>query len=218
MPAQTGTLRLVDTVEEQAALDALIDGTGSHAPKLGHLHELLAWPFRRPPRETGSRFRGPGDPGVWYGALEVDTALAECGYWRWRFARAAGLEIPSTAQQVFSAGVAGRALRLDLPPLAARRTEWEHPSSYAATQDIARDARRDSIEVIVNRSVRDPEHRPTINLLAPAAFSKRTPARIDIWLLDVRAHGVIWQRPDAARPRSVAFSFTGSPATQGRSG
>ena len=48
------------------------------------LHYLLFTPFRYPPPPGGSRFRGPNDPGVFYGADEVRTACAELGYWRWR--------------------------------------------------------------------------------------------------------------------------------------
>jgi hypothetical protein len=207
LAAVTSTPRLVDTAEEARLLDAMIDRARIARAEVDPLHDLLARPFRDPPRDVGSRFRGPADPGVWYGAVAVDTALAECGYWRWRFARAATLVIPPTPQQVFTARVDGRALRLDVPPLARRRRDWEHPSDYAATQRLARAARGDGIEILVNRSVRDPGRRPTVSVLAPSAFASPRPTNIEAWLLDVRTEGVLWQRTTGSGGGTVRFDF-----------
>jgi hypothetical protein len=69
---------LVDT-DEQALLERLLDDSKPAAP-----HWLLFAPFRHPPLPSGSRFRGPADPGVFYGAELQRTACAELGYWRWR--------------------------------------------------------------------------------------------------------------------------------------
>ena len=58
------TMNLVDTLEEQALLEDLLEGS---KPPLPHdiegLHYLLATPFRYPPRAPhGSRFRSAADP------------------------------------------------------------------------------------------------------------------------------------------------------------
>ena len=79
------TMALVDSIEEQHVLERLLEDTKPPIPAAAaHLHWLLFTPFRYPPPPGGSRFRGPNDPGVFYGADEIRTACAELGYWRWR--------------------------------------------------------------------------------------------------------------------------------------
>ena len=83
---RVATMSLVDSLAEQAQLEALLDASKPPIPAaaLG-LHWLLFTPFRYPTSRHGSRFRRPYDPGVFYAAYERSTACAELGYWRWRF-------------------------------------------------------------------------------------------------------------------------------------
>jgi hypothetical protein len=83
---RAATMSLVDSLAEQAQLEALLDATKPPIPAaaLG-LHWLLFTPFRYPTSKHGSRFRRPYDPGVFYAAGERGMACAELGYWRWRF-------------------------------------------------------------------------------------------------------------------------------------
>src|SRR5688572_7007539 len=79
---RASTMRLVDTLAEQRLLEDLREQAKPPLPEdAAPLHYLLATPFRYPaPPPDGSRFRGVGDPGVWYGATALDTALAEVAY------------------------------------------------------------------------------------------------------------------------------------------
>jgi hypothetical protein len=75
------TVALVDSLAEQHALERLLDERKPPLPQgAARLHYLLFTPFRYRPPPGGSRFRGPNDPGVFYGADEVRTACAELGY------------------------------------------------------------------------------------------------------------------------------------------
>src|SRR5688500_5396846 len=68
---RVSTLKLVDTVEEQAILEEQIQGTKPPLPPGGEsLHYLLSTPFRYgAPYPTGSRFRRAGlTEGVFYAA------------------------------------------------------------------------------------------------------------------------------------------------------
>src|SRR4029077_5018329 len=79
------TMRLADSLEEQAVLEAILEASKPALPLyVAKLHYLLATPFRYRPHQ-GSRFRAAFDPGVWYGAEVLRTALAEKSYWRLRF-------------------------------------------------------------------------------------------------------------------------------------
>ena len=188
------TLRLTDSIVEHELLEQLIDDAKPRTPPSAvGLDYLLATPFRYP-SPHGSRFRAPTDRGVWYGAIERRTALAEVGYWRWRFARAAKLEIPSTPQTVLAARVAGRATDLTRGTLAKHRREWTLPDNYAPTQALRRVCDGQSIELILYESVRDPEHKTCGAVLTPKAFATKRPTAQETWSLSVLTHRVVWTR------------------------
>ena len=71
-------MALVDSLDEQQLLERILDDAKPPVPMAARkLHWLLFTPFRYPPPPRGSRFRGPNDPGVFYGADEIRTACAE---------------------------------------------------------------------------------------------------------------------------------------------
>lgn len=202
------TMRLVDTLDEQRTLEDLLEASKPPLPaEAAKLHYLLATPFRYPaPPPAGSRFRGIGDPGVWYGADVVETALAEVAYWRLRFLAASPttpdlLPVPHTA---FRASVGGIAIVLSQPPFELQRRQWEDPVSYDATQPFARTARAAGIELIRYRSVRDPAHRAALAVLTPKAFRKPAPLEQHTWLIKVGRAQVLAEA-DLGRER-LAFS------------
>lgn len=186
---RASTMRLVDTLDEQRALEDLLEASKPPLPaEAAHLHYLLATPFRYPaPPPTGSRFRGIGDAGVWYGADEVHTALAEVAYWRLRFLAdsPATPDLPPVPHTAFRASVGGTALVLGTPPFARLHKRWEDPASYVQTQALARVAREAGVALIRYRSVRDPAHRTCTAVLTPKAFRKSGPLEQHTWLLKV---------------------------------
>jgi len=202
------TMRLVDTLDEQRVLEDLLEASKPPLPAdAAKLHYLLATPFRYPaPPPVGSRFRGIGDPGVWYGADVVETALAEVAYWRLRFladspATPDLLPVPHTA---FRASVAGSAIVVSQPPFDRQRRQWEDPASYAATQALARVAREAGVALIRYRSVRDPGHRAALAVLTPKAFRKSAPLEQHTWLIKVGRAQVLAEA-DLGRER-LSFS------------
>lgn len=208
---------LVDTLAEQAELERLLDESKPPlAPGRNALHWLLATPFRYPPLTGGSRFRGPADAGVWYGADRLRTACAEVGYWRWRFLRAspALAALPARAQTLFRAAIAGNGLDLRLPPLSAEAARWTDPDDYAATQALARQARGQGIELLRYASVRDPEHGGAVVLFTPSAFDGSAPLELQTWLLEVQPTRVTWVYASALSP--AAFEFRWLPSAGDR--
>jgi hypothetical protein len=186
---RASTMRLVDRLDEQRVLEDLLDASKPPLPtEAAKLHYLLATPFRYPaPPPNGSRFRGIGDPGVWYGADVVHTALAEVAYWRLRFLAdsPATPDLPPVPHTAFRASVAGTTIVLQQPPFDRQRRQWEDPASYEATQTLARRARQAGVALIRYRSVRDPEHRPALAVLTPMAFRQAAPLEQHIWLIKV---------------------------------
>ena len=194
------TLRLVETVQEQAVLERLLEQSKPALPTgAENLHYLLATPFRYA-SPIGSRFRQSAEGGVWYGAEKQRTALAELGFWRWRFLRdsPALKSLGPSPQTVFRAGIHARLVDLMQPPFKRARADWVRPDSYGATQNFAQLARAAQIDAIRYESVRDPEHGAAVAVLNPRAFKPLRPLAQENWFLSVRQERVVWQRDEAS--------------------
>jgi len=205
---RVSTLRLVDTLAEQAQLELLLEASKPPLPALsGPRHYLLLTPFRYPsPHPGGSRFRAATDPGVFYGADEARTACAELGYWRWRFLMdSPALErLMALPHTLFQAGVAGRTLDLTAPPFAADTAQWTAPRDYSACQQLASQSRAAHIELIRYQSVRDPASALCAAVLTPAAIVTE-PLIEQTWRLAVTRQLVQWQRDSVLHTGSFEF-------------
>ncbi|MBF0392235.1 MAG: RES family NAD+ phosphorylase [Alphaproteobacteria bacterium] len=202
------TMVLVDTLDEQSLLEQLLETSKPPLPPLAEgAHWLLFTPFRYPPPHHGSRFRGPLDPGVFYGAEDVRAACAELGFWRWRFL----MESPSLAgidprpQTVFRAAVATLTVDLRRAPFDRDRARWVDPASYEATQDLARTAREGGIGAILYQSVSDPGQGGCGAVLALDAFAQGTPLETQTWWLSVTRDRVVWRRDDVFHRSTFEF-------------
>jgi len=202
------TMALVDSIEEQHVLERVLDEAKPPVPTAAaQLHWLLFTPFRYPPPPGGSRFRGPNDPGVFYGADEVRTACAELGYWRWRHLldSPALSAMPSKPQTVFQVRIDAASVELRTPPFARDRDRWIDPDDYSACQQFARTAREARVGVIRYESVRDPLHAGCGAVLSPAAFARPAPVAQQTWLLSVSRERVVWQRTQVLRADEHEF-------------
>jgi len=199
------TMKLVDSTDEQDALEALLEESKpSLPPSTAKFHYLLVTPFRYPPPRRGSRFRGENDPGVFYGAGSVRAAAAELGYRRWQFLRdAVELErLEPIAHTVFRIAVATATVDLRKAPFSKDAAYWSHPTDYSATQAFARVAREAGIGGIAYQSVRDPRLDWCMAVLTPRAFAARNPDFLfESWWLAVRQDAAIW------RGGSTSFIF-----------
>jgi len=180
------TMRLVDSLEEQASLELVLEESKPPLPPAARrLHYLLATPFRYRPH-ISSRFRAPLEAGVWYGAEALRTALAEKSYWRLRFL----LDSPATPDlkpvphTAFRAAVrTAAAVDLTVAPLARDASVWTHRVSYQGTQALAALARQAQIQLIRYQSVRDPEHAACAAVLDPAPFGRGKPHSQHTWFI-----------------------------------
>lgn len=208
------TMALVDTVAEQAVLERLVESSKPPVPRdvaQINLHWLLFTPFRYVPPPGGSRFRGPNDPGVFYGADHARTACAEVGYWRWRHLRdtRALAAMPPRSQTVFKVLVAGSAVDLRDPPFDRDRATWTDRSDYTACQAIGRVAREARVQWLRYESVRDSRHGGCGVVLDAAAFASRVPTEQQGWILTVTQARVVWLRSDPLNPSVFEFSTAG---------
>ena len=128
---RVSTMKLVDTLAEQALLESLVDETKPPVPPdCRHLHHLLSTPFRYgAPYPTGSRFRRAGlTPGVFYASKAPETAVTEMAYHRLLFFA----DSPATPWQARAGEYTAFAARyrtaagidLTAPPFTAQRAVW----------------------------------------------------------------------------------------------
>lgn len=193
---EVATLKLVDTLAEQALLEAAIERSKPVVPApCRHLHYLLSTPFRYgAPYPTGSRFRRAGfTPGVFYGSQTPATAMAETAYHRLRFfADTPGTPWPANAGAFTAFAVTLRtraALDLTAPPLVEARSTWVHPTDYAACQALAEQARLADVDVLRYESARDPRGGTNLAVLSCRAFRAAEPVEWQGWRLALSDSG-----------------------------
>jgi len=188
-------MKLVDTLDEQSALESLIDATKPPLPPdCRHLDYLLATPFRYgAPYPSGSRFRRAGmTAGVFYASKTSATAIAEMTFHRLLFfADSPQTPWPADAGDLTAFSVRFRTttgVGLTAPPFVAERARWTHPTDYGPCQALAETARDAGIEVLRYTSARDPDG-INVALLACRAFAARRPIERQTWRLSLNAHG-----------------------------
>src|SRR6266508_2811783 len=145
---RVSTLKVVDTLDEQALLEDLIEETKPQIPlECRHLHYLLATPFRYGSiYPHGSRFRRAGrTKGVYYAAETMMTAVSEMAFYRLLFfAESPDTPWPHDAAEytAFAATLrSSKAIDLTKAPFDAGREIWSHATDYSPCQDLADRAR-----------------------------------------------------------------------------
>jgi hypothetical protein len=190
--SRVATLKLVDTLDEQAILEAELEGSKPLIPAAcAGLDYLLATPFRYAPYPHGSRFRRARQPeGCFYAAERVETAVAEEAFYRLLFfLDAPDAKRPANPQERTAFRIAagtGRAIDLTAPPLNRDAALWGHPTDYAPCQELADAARSAGVEAIRYRSVRDPNGGANLALLSPASFRATRPEIFETWHIFLR--------------------------------
>ena len=194
--AQVSTMKLVDTLAEQMLLESVLDRSKpTIPPSCGHLHYLLATPFRYSPYPTGSRFRRAGQPdGCYYASCTPETAIAEQAFYRFLFF----LESPDTIRPrnamehtAFSVPIAtARSIDRSAPTFRQWASQWMHPTDYNACQALADTASAAGIEALRYCSVRDPGHGQNVAVFAPEAFQATKPEDHQTWRIFVQQDAV----------------------------
>lgn len=187
-------MALVDTLEEQALLEQVLDESKPAVPPdCRGLHYLLFTPFRYgAPYPHGSRFRRAGlTPGVFYASVQVTTAIAEMVFWRLLFyAESPGTPWPSNPGEYTAFSVrysSSKGLDLTRAPLSKDVAKWTAPVDYSHCQALADTAREAGVNVLRYQSARaDGEN---IAVLGCAAFASKKPIEQQRWRIHVGPNG-----------------------------
>lgn len=188
--SQIATLELVDTLEEQAVLEALLERSKPALPAdTLPLHYLLATPFRYPPLKWGSRFGARFEPSLFYGSHKISTVLAEAAYYRFLFWQ--GMESPPpanrllTQHEVFSVRYRCQpGLKLQEPPFTKWQDKIAHPAHYEHSKALGEIMRAQAIEGFEFKSARCPEGGTNVALYYARTLRDKTPANTQRWLCE----------------------------------
>ena len=193
---RVSTMKLVDTLDEQSLLEAVLDESKPPVPPdCRHLHYLLATPFRYgAPYPSGSRFRRAGlTRGVFYASNTPVTAMIETAFHRLLFfADSPATPWPANPGEftVFSARFrTGAGVDLTRPPFDADAERWTHRRDYTACQAFADLARQALVDVVRYASARA-DGAINYALLECRAFAARQPIERQTWRLHFGPHGV----------------------------
>ena len=206
--AQVATLQLVDTLAEQALLEELLETSKPPLPQSAEpLHYLLKTPFRYPPLRWGSRFGSVHEPSLFYGALRIDTAMAEAAYYR--FLLWDGMSIAPPSGRILSEHCTfearyqvERGIQLQHPPFTDFQAELSHASAYQPCQALGAAMRGAGVEAFEYRSARCLLQGNNVALFVPAALAEKRPRNLLSWLCETTDDYVAFknaQVPDTPR-------------------
>lgn len=199
---QVATLSYVDSLEEQALLEELLDGVKPPYPAHTEtLHYLLRSPFRYPPLRWGSRFGRLHEPSLFYGGDTVRTTLAESAYYRLVFWYSMQGPAPKdhirSEHTLFSARYrTAHGIELHKPPFDRHLDELRNPSHYLPCQLLGSAMRKAGVQAFTYASARDVEQGHCVALFSPGAFRSRQPDDTSQWLCELSSQAVSYKQID----------------------
>jgi RES domain-containing protein len=205
------TRKLVDSAEEQALLEELLDRSKPALPQepaFSGLHFLLTTSFRYPPLRHGSRFATRAERSLWYGARELRTACAEAAYYRLVFLEGTRADLGRLDVELTAFRVRVRTARgIDLtePPFAAHANRVSSPARYEDSQALGAAMRAAGVEAFRYRSARDPAGMDNVALFTPRAFAAQRPEMLGSWICGATRDRVEFQRKDFFDRSAFAF-------------
>ncbi|MBI5130798.1 MAG: RES family NAD+ phosphorylase [Rhodopseudomonas palustris] len=203
---QSATMKLTDSLAEQALLEQIIEDTKPPIPPdCDGLDFLLMTPFRYSAiNPWGSRFRRPNaDAGVFYASGQPSTAIAETVFHRLMFfAESPDTPWPQNPAEYTAFAVelsSDRVLDLAALPDDQRSTIMSY-RDYGAAQAFSEAARAAGAEIIRYPSVRDPQGGANVAVLSPRAFRLKAPVDRQTWRIHLDRNGA---RAFCEAPRST---------------
>lgn len=206
---QVSTRKLVDTVEEQALLEELIDAAKPPDAAGPRIHYLLSTPFRYPPLRHGSRFGARHEPGIWYGSETRRTTFAEVAYYRLLFLEGTAADLGTITAQLTVFTVSARSRRgadLVMPPFDDAAAEIASPSGYTATQALGRAMREAGVELFRFPSARDPDGGVNVGAFTVSVFGRAKPRDLQTWQCTASAERVEFVKRDYFGREEYAFA------------
>ena len=200
---QIATLGYVDTLDEQALLESMLDHSKPiYKEDLTAYHYLLSTPFRYPPLKWGSRFGATNEPSLFYGGKTINVTLAESAYYRfifWNSMSGAPIkpQIKSEHSLLSVDYQSPRGINLQQAPFDHYQKEISNPSQYSQSQLLGTAMRAAGVEVFEYVSARDQQQETCVALFTAHAFKNKKPNNMSTWLCETSAHEVLFKPASA---------------------
>ena len=209
---QIATRQLLDTLEEQALLEEMLDAVKPPYPEnMAHLHYLLKSPFRYPPLKWGSRFGRTFEPSLFYGGCSVEVTLVESAYYRFIFWHSMQAPPPKSIMRsvhtLFSVDYkTQKGVQLQYAPFDQYHDALRHPSNYSFAQSLGTVMRSLHVEVFEYCSARTNQELKTnekkqgicVGLFAADAFCSNQPKERQQWFCDMSAGEIIFKAVESS--------------------
>jgi len=165
---------LVESRQEHDILEELLES--SKPPIANDKHYLIFTPFRYPPLAYGSRFGNTFEPSLWYGSINLHTALAETAYYRLKFfddtsANLEYIEIPMTAFKAYIHTENG--IDLTELPFKTYQDKISNKTNHDYSQRLGTEMREANIEAFIFTSARDINFSNNVAAFTPEVFEMK---------------------------------------------
>lgn len=205
------TLSYVDTLEEQALLEELLDEAKPPYPEsVQDYHYLLKTPFRYPPLKWGSRFGKTYEPSLFYAGLNLNTVLAESAYYRFVFWHSMtdkpSLNFIRTQHTLFSVPYyTDNGIKLQHQPFSRHEALLTDQQNYSNTQILGTQMRESGVEGFEYLSARDRFDGICIGLFTPSVFSQQQPKQSSQWLCELSTDNVVFKEVGSSKLKEYAI-------------
>ncbi|MDF1646949.1 MAG: RES family NAD+ phosphorylase [Legionellaceae bacterium] len=166
---------LVDSIDEYEMLEDLLEDSKPNI-EVKSSNPLIFTPFRYPPLDYGSRFGRVFEPSLWYGSLNIITALTEVAYYRLKFNQdtEADLGYVDTLLTAFNVLIqTEQGIDLTKIPFSEYTADISSKTSYITSHLLGSDMRKNNIHAFIFYSARAQEKSKNIGIYTPVIFSKK---------------------------------------------
>ena len=194
---QVATLGYVDTLEEQALLEEMLEQEKPSYPEgVENYHYLLTTPFRYPPLKWGSRFGRTSEPSLFYAGCTLGVTLAESAFYRFVFLDSiegvTNEDKIRSEHTLFSADYqTSNGVKLQQSPFNQFKTELTHLTDYSHTQQLGSDMRKAGLMGFEYESARDKNNGICVALYNTSPFSNSKPTSTEQWLCETSIDEVL---------------------------
>ncbi len=181
------TRQLVHSESERELLEIMLDENKPPYPEsedVNQIHYLLKTPFRYPPLRYGSRFGSKDAMGIFYGSLDIETALCEMAHIRFRFLADSDAKLrPSIIRHTsFVVSLETKnGLNLTSGEWKKHRHEISNPESYDFAQKLGQRARDEQVDALLYYSARTKESAINAAVFSVEVFQQKRVKQMQHW-------------------------------------
>jgi hypothetical protein len=215
--SKSTTRKFVDSSYEHDLLEKLIDESKPSIKYYGdekyfkNCHYLIFTPFRYPPLKWGSRFGGRWERGIFYSALDIETAMSEKAFYKLAFLQASegnigGKTLLSTA---FKTNIeSSHFINLCEAPFKVYEKKISAKDSYHFAQALGKEMRDAKVETFQYRSARSQKAGNNIGVFSPKPLVNNSNLEKTFEYFNCYATKEVVEFSTRTQPKTTRFIFS----------